>query len=170
VPDHVTAPTLLDLLTAGLHWLYNTEQPASAITSHHSIPIGALDNRRYAFGPASYRGHCVVVVDIIDHDFDHEQMRPRNVLRPGELADLAGSLTALGADVGDTWNGHPGTTGSIGLRRPAHPSLTAAVDLYSAGCPDHRSVLCHDCTWYGPGNAVLVQPRAVLAELVAASA
>ncbi|MER7707174.1 hypothetical protein ABTX81_30275 [Kitasatospora sp. NPDC097605] len=148
------------LLTAGLAWLYDTEQPDGAILQHHGAHLGTHGNRRYSVTPTGAVDLPVLVVDIADPDFDFQRQAPRNVLAPGELAVLAAALTRLGAEVRTTWNG-TGITGSVGLRRPAHPTLVAAVDRYRARCPTHHSVFCgreQACTWYATGNALITRP------------
>ncbi|MFJ2780216.1 hypothetical protein [Kitasatospora sp. NPDC087315] len=149
------------ILIAGLAWLYDTEQPDGAILQHHGTTLGTHDNRHYTVTPTGAMNLPVFVVDIVDMDFDFERSEPgpRNVLAAGELAALADTLAAFGAEVRTTWNG-TGVTGSIGLRRPAHPTLTAAVDRYHARCPTHHNVFCSDqgCTWYTDGHVLINHP------------
>ncbi|MFC8862686.1 hypothetical protein [[Kitasatospora] papulosa] len=153
------------VLTAGLRWLYETEQPADAWDQHHgvSLPLPA-DNRTYSFCPAGYRSLTVVVVNVAKVDWidngPNDLKTPANPLKVDELDSLADDLRAHGFEVNDMWNGHPGITGSVGLARPAHPSLLAAVDRYRAGCLAHpqRSVFC-DCDAWRAGFNRIVRPE-----------
>lgn len=157
-------PANLAILTAGLAWLYDTEQPDGANLQHHGVRLAGEDNRSFSFVPmgTGYRAP-VVVVDVIKVEWidngPNQHKTPANPLLPDELAELSATLTALGADVDHTWNGHPQITGSVGLKGPAHPSLLAAVANYRAGCQEHpvESVFC-DCGWARVGRALVVPP------------
>jgi hypothetical protein len=144
-------------VAAGLAWLFDTAQPAGAIVTHHGATLVAGD-RRYCFVPRGYAGHAVVVVEVAKLNFDGRLRRHTAVLEPDELAVLDGLLTEMGHEVVDTWNGHPGITGSVALARPVEPSLLAAVDRYRAGCPDHGGSVFCACGWYAAGNRLLVHP------------
>lgn len=160
-----TVTTLDTVLTAGLRWLYDTEQPDTAWQGHHGLllPLPAA-NRLYAFAPANDWKDPVVVVDVAKIEWidngPNELATPANPLETGELDALADQLRTLGVEVASTWNGHPLTSGSIGLARPAHPSLVAAVDRYRAGCLAHpqRSVFC-DCDDWRAGFTRIVRPE-----------
>ncbi|MEU8829399.1 hypothetical protein [Streptomyces sp900116325] len=160
----MTEQTAFDtVLTAGLSWLYGTEQPDNA-WQHHGLllPVPAT-NRLYSFIPANDWKCPVVAVDVAKIEWidngPNELKTPANPLEPGELEALAAELRTLGFKVTSAWNGHPQTTGSVGLARPAHPSLVAAVDRYRAGCLVHpgRSVFC-DCDAWREGFSRIVQP------------
>ncbi|MDX3358046.1 hypothetical protein PV703_33125, partial [Streptomyces sp. ME01-24h] len=149
----MTTPTtdLKTVLDTGLHWLYETEQPGNAHQQHHGIVLGLPEeNRRYGFCPVGARRLPVVSVNVARVDWidngPNDAKTPGNPLGPGELEALAAELEQRGFPIDDTWNGHPGITGSVGIGRPAHPTLVAAVDRYLAGCLLHprRSVFC-DC-------------------------
>ncbi|MFD5221432.1 hypothetical protein ACFWMH_27705 [Streptomyces tendae] len=153
--------TLSRILDAGLEWLYETVQPDDAHQQHHGIILRLPDaNRWYGFSPAGVRNRPVVSVDVTkkEYRFDSDgDSIPANPLEPGELEALADELRRRGFDVDGTWNGHPGTTGSVGLARPAHPSLVAAVDRYRRGCTVHpqRGVFC-DCEhWIAEGRRIV---------------
>jgi hypothetical protein len=60
---------------------------------------------------------------------------PKNPLELGELDALAAELTDRGLTVRETWNGHPGISGSVGLDDEAHPTLRAAVETYPRAAP-----------------------------------
>ncbi|MFF7067339.1 hypothetical protein [Streptomyces pseudovenezuelae] len=157
--------TLATILDTGLGWLYDTVQPDDAHASHHGIVLHLPDaNRCYGFCPSGYRSRTVVIVDVarvewIDNGPNALQT-PANPIEKGELDALAEELRSRGYDVGDTWNGHPGVTGSVGLVRPAHPSLVAAVDRYRRGCTAHpnRSVFC-DCDHWRAEGARIIRPQ-----------
>lgn len=154
----VTRETALD---AGLHWLYETAQPDDAHAQHHGDTIGLpAANRYYGFCPSGAEGLPVVVVNVAKPELRPYEP-PLNPLAPDELSDLARELEARGFAVRTTWNGHPAITGSVGLVRPAHPTLLAAVDRYRAGCLDHpkRSVFC-DCEAWRAGFRRVVPLRA----------
>jgi hypothetical protein len=164
--EDASGPAEQDLLRApriGLRWLYEVEQPEGALLQHHGVSLAAPEaNRRLSFVPAGFGGGVVAAVDVALIGW--KQLRKykvaTNPLEPGELADLSAMLNALGAEVVRTWNGHPGTTGSLALHQPAHPSLRAAVDRYRAGCPDHpaKHVFC-ECGWYQAGRRLLIEPE-----------
>lgn len=142
-------PGLADILTTGLHWLYETEQPDDAHQQHHGITLGLpAANRYYGFCPTGAAGLPVVSVNVAKPVL-RDYAPPANPIEPGELSALGDELRACGYAVRDTWNGHPAITGSVGLVRPAHPTLLAAVERYRRGCPDHpdRSVFCSCDAW-----------------------
>ena len=152
-------PSLDSVLTTGLNWLYDTVQPDDAHTSHHGIVLGLLAaNRIYGFCPTGAKNLPVVVVDVAKPEH-RDYLPPANPLAPDELSDLAQELERRGFTVRTTWNGHPGITGSVGLTRPAHPTLVAAVQRYHRGCTVHpkRSVFC-DCEAWRAGFARVVRP------------
>lgn len=158
----MTRPHKHAVLAGGLRWLYATEQPDQAILSHHGISIHARDGRTYQFVPEGAECAPVVVVKVTEPEWDGPDPLPlRNPLAPGELEALAGLLAASGYPVRDTWNGHPAATGSVGLRRTAHPLLLAAVGRYREGCPHHAGPLCswHGCHWYRDGSDLVIRPR-----------
>lgn len=155
---------LAEALTAGLHWLYETEQPTDAWMQHHGQQIPVIDNRFLAFIPTSDGGLPVIVIGVAMPTWKEGprgDMVPANPLTPIELPRLAAELERRGYAVRSTWNGFPGATGSVGLVRPAHPSQVAAVDRYRSGCLEHpaRSVFCECEAWRaGFGRAVAPLP------------
>jgi hypothetical protein len=155
---------LTRILDTGLEWLYETVQPADAHQQHHGIVLGLPEaNRIYGFCPSGYRSRTVVIVDVAKVEWidngPNDLQTPANPIEPGELDALVEELRRRGFDVNDTWNGHPGTTGSVGLARTAHPTLVAAVDRYRRGCTVHpqRSVFC-DCEHWTAGFRRIVRP------------
>lgn len=159
-PDHA-------VLAAGIEWLFRTVQPADAIDQHHGACYGQPDSTRYyGFCPQGALNLPVISVNARGWAWN-DGGELVGVLESGEMAATAGALTALGVVIRDQWNGDGGISGSFGLTEPAHPSLVAAVDLYQAGCPTHKTVFCgwqglteaeRACTWYGDGNRLIMQP------------
>ncbi|MEU1553979.1 hypothetical protein ABZ517_14840 [Streptomyces scabiei] len=156
--------TLATILDAGLGWLYDTGQPDDAHQQHHGLTLHLPEtNRWYGFCPSSAHRLPVVSVDVLKIEWidngPNDLKTPANPLGPDELTDLAAELRRRGFDVDGTWNGHPGTTGSVGLVREAHPTLVAAVQRYRSGCTVHpeRSVFC-DCDTWNAGFRRVVRP------------
>lgn len=150
-------------LAAGLTWLYDTDQPDGAILQHHGLSNGD-QHRGYRFIPQGYGARPVVVVDVIEQEWDGtgDSYRCLNSLGRGEAADLAALIDSFGVPVASRWNGAPGSvTASIGLELPARPSLVAAVSRYRAGCSIHDDVFCDrdGCTWYRDGRQRVVDLR-----------
>jgi hypothetical protein len=158
--------TLAAILDTGLNWLYDTVQPDNAHQQHHGITLGLPEaNRWYGFCPDGARHLPVVSVNVgkpewIDNGFNRP-MTLANPIDADELPRLAEELRRRGFEPHDTWNGHPGDTGSVGLVRPAHPTLVAAVQRYHRGCTVHpqRSVFC-DCEAWRAEGARIVRPAA----------
>lgn len=155
-------PSYNSVLFMGLKWLFHIEQPDGALISHHGVTLGADNNRRYSFTPYGYDNHPVVVASVADVKYiDRKEFREfTNPIAPDELDQLSADLTAMGFGVAKTWNGHPGITGSVGLKQTAHPTLLAAVGNYQAGCQQHpgKSVFC-DCGWRDAGDNLIITPR-----------
>ncbi|KUH38409.1 MULTISPECIES: hypothetical protein [Streptomyces] len=155
---------LARILDTGLGWLYDTVQPDDAHQQHHGIQLHLPEaNRWYGFCPSGAQHRPVVSVDVINVEWvdngPNTQQTPANPLEPGELPALVKELYRRGFESTGTWNGHPGVSGSVGLVRPAHPTLVAAVDRYRHGCPLHpnRSVFC-DCEQWTAGFGRVVRP------------
>lgn len=162
-PPQLAMTPFLPTITAGLRWVYETEQPGDAVLQHHGLSLPVVENRRFSFCPTGWAEHVVIVVSVAKVELGGPYEPPRNPLAPDELVAVTAALADLGADVVKTWNGHPSITGSLALTRPAHPSLVAAVKRYHAGCPQHRTVFCGSkvgCSWYRDGYARIVQPIA----------
>jgi hypothetical protein len=164
--DTTPQPARELVLAAGLRWLFDTEQPDTAILQHHGLRLAADGNRTFRFIPYGWNKHAIVVVDVtrVEQVSRGAWTEPANPLDPDELIRLSAELAGLDAEVIHTWNGHPGTSGSLALEEPAHPSLVAAVYRYLSGCPDHamkhamRGVFC-DCGWYQRGRTQVVLPQ-----------
>lgn len=155
---------LARILDTGLGWLFDTVQSDDAHAQHHGIVLGLPEaNRWYGFCPDGARHLPVVSVNVVKPEWiDNGFNRPStlaNPIGPAELPELAAELRRRGFESFGTWNGHPGDTGSVGLARPAHPTLVAAVDRYHRGCTVHpqRSVFC-DCEDWTAGFRRIVRP------------
>lgn len=160
-----TVEAHLPVVRSGLRWVYETEQPDSAVLQHHGEGLPSVANRNVSFCPVGWARHVVVVLAVSKVEYGPGPgCRPENPLARGELEAFAGLLRQLGQRVVKTWNGHPWVSGSVALGRPAHPSLVAAVQRYHAGCPRHGGVFCR-CGWYGDGNSDLVGVRTIHAGL-----
>ncbi|MFC9285660.1 hypothetical protein [Streptomyces sp. NPDC057052] len=159
-----TRPALDEILDTGLAWLYDTVQPDDAHQQHHGLTLHLPEaNRWYGFCPSGAQHRPVVSVDVINVEWidngPNSLQTPANPLEPGELPALVRELYRRGFESTGTWNGHPGVSGSVGLVRPAHPTLVAAVDRYRRGCTVHpeRSVFC-DCEAWTAGFRRVAEP------------
>jgi hypothetical protein len=168
-----TGQQLDEILDTGLGWLFDTVQLDDAHTSHHGIVIADPEaNRIYGFCPSGAQQRPVVIVDVVKVDWidngPNRLQTPANPLEPGELTVLVKELHQRGFESSGTWNGYPGITGSVGLVRPAHPTLVAAVDRYRRGCTVHpeRSVFC-DCEHWRAEGARIIRPARPAAAVAA---
>jgi hypothetical protein len=163
-----TDPVDQAVLAAGLAWLYDTVQPDGAILQHHGLGIADPAHNRYLnFVPTGGSSSRSAVVT--DNVRRRVLVGPptawllANPIEPDEPDRLSAMLAGLGLVVTDVWNGYPSDTVGVALDRPAHPTLTAAVDRYHRGCPRHGgSVFCsrEGCIWYADGFALVVPPIA----------
>ncbi|NML55314.1 hypothetical protein HHL19_16195 [Streptomyces sp. R302] len=148
-------------LAAGLRWLFDTEQPDTAIVTHLGMSIPGAGNRWYGLCPSGADGQVVISTNVARVTWARADgdTYAANPIAYGEVAWLKGFLGHLGHTVTATWNGYPGTSGSLALAEAPHPSLTAAVDRYRAGCPAHPTagVFC-DCEAWKQGIAAAVRP------------
>jgi hypothetical protein len=151
------------ILRAGLAWLFDTDQPDGAIIQHHGCTSPEVDNRWYRFCPVGHAAATVVIVEVAHYKWRAD--RPEPAIEPDEMGKLVAAIEALNVRVASTWNGAGLTSGSVGLVRPAGPSLAAAVKRYHAGClkhplpGGHGNVFSHDgCAWYEDGRKLLVEP------------
>ncbi|MEU9405556.1 hypothetical protein AB0E08_07615 [Streptomyces sp. NPDC048281] len=159
-------------LAAGLTWLFETEQPKGAMSSHLGESVRDQDgNRLYRFVPrGSGSGRVpVVVVNVLNKKYGDRSQHSEliNGLEADEMDAVAADLEALGYTVIDRWNGAPGgESGSLALEGTAHPSLLAAVNLRGDGCTnngdEHQtgSVFC-GCGWAVTGRQLLIRPEAL---------
>lgn len=155
--------TRMNILAAGIRWLYGTEQPDGSIQQHLGISIPDVPaNRLYAFCPSGAYARPVVVTQVARPVYAHGEIV--NGIELHELDEIRADLAVLDVEVSHTWNGHPGISGSLGLTVSAHPSLLAAVARYRAGCPNHPGkILCSwdGCPWFGTGDALIVRPTLI---------
>lgn len=157
------AQTVADAVHDGLTWLYNTPQPSGAILQHHGARIRIpTANRDLSLIPLIPGDHAVLVLEVSNLERTQpEQRHHTNPLALDEMEELRALLAINNHIVVDQWNGHPGTSGSLALKEPAHPTLQRAVREYLAGCPIHHTVFCghdNDCPWYRTGNALINWP------------
>ncbi|MHA4776037.1 hypothetical protein L1085_016195 [Streptomyces sp. MSC1_001] len=162
MPDRIPISAAL---TAGLHWLYETEQPDDAWMQHHGQQIRITGNRYLTFTPTGADNLPVIAINVSRPKWTKDPrgyLVPGNPIAPDELPRLAAELEHRGFTVRSTWNGFPADTGSVGLARPAHPSQVAAVERYRAGCQAHpaRSVFCECDAWHA-GFVRAVRPVAL---------
>lgn len=157
MPATLACNGFLAALGAGLRWLYSTEQPANALVERGGVRIATAE-RIVRFLPVGIDGDPLIIVDAAGGPAS-------GVLPEAELPSLAGRLGALGVAT-QLWHYH-GTTGTIVLASPAHPTLRAAVDRFSRGCPWHHSQVCdapvsaggQGCTWHLDGHKAAVWPH-----------
>lgn len=135
-PLDVTAN--LPALLLGLRWLYDTEQPATAVQNPHGQHLHTPAGRTLTFIPAGTAGHALLVITA-DTDNTPDGQPSANSLSPGEVAAFADLLEDLGEPVLSTYNGYPGATAALALSRPAHPTLLAAVTRFTDQPHPHRT-------------------------------
>lgn len=132
-------------LIVGLRWLYDTEQPATAVVDHRGRRLRSAGDRTVRFTPVGWQGRAMVL--LIPTADAHGSRRP---VSAGELDAFAETLRDLGEEVVATWTGQ--SRGLAALARPAHPSLRAAVRRYEAGCPEHDADPVCACGWLATGR------------------
>lgn len=154
----------LPVLLLGLRWLYDTDQPASAIAGHDGQAMVSAGGRILRFIPRGRVGFATIRIEIAAPTTDTQP------LSTGEIAAFADLLDDLGVAVEHTWIEHPGTSGYLALRRPANPSLCEAVARHQRGCPVHRHQHRHNCLWYTAGTAALVGLPQLQQHVLAAAA
>lgn len=151
-------------LTAGLDWLYHTEQPAHALVERCGVRI-TTSTRRLRFLPMGLDGAPVIVVELEPARMHiREAHRAACTLSENELSALADTLADRGL--------HPGHChlhddhGAVAMQDLAHPSLRAAVARYSCGCPWHHTLVCdapisaggQACPWHTDGHNAAIWP------------
>jgi hypothetical protein len=156
--EHVKA-----IVEAGLNWLYTTEQPDQAITSHHGITSPAVSNtRRYTFVPEGWASYPVLVYNVAKPEYSKGGTLLNPVGGDLEREFLIKVINDLGRQTAGHWNGNANCeTGSISLADRAHSSLLAVVGRYrtfSRDCPECGGVLCRVHGWYAEGARHLVTP------------
>ena len=162
-------------LSAGLRWLYLTEQSDDALVEHVGARIAAV-GRHLGFRPTAADGHPLIVVDAdLPRWATTTTHRPANPLTDDELATIADELTDVGVHPGE-WHCHT-ITSTIVLGTPAHHSLRAAVARYANGCPYHHDLVCdapikdggQACPWHTRGHQAAIWPTLTDADLAAAA-
>jgi len=145
-------------LSAGLRWLYATVQADNALVDPRGAAL-TVSRRWVRFVPVSLTGTPLIVVDTDIARLPAGLVSPvLNTLPVDELPCLAGELAVFGIGAGQ-YRYH-GLTGTIVLDRPAHPSLRAAVERATCGCPQRRSGVCGPpigggglrCAWRAKGR------------------
>lgn len=150
-------------LKTGIAWLAETQQPPGSLPSH--LGECFFGHRKIGFSPGGRatigRKGIVVVVQII-HPVWSLLATLENPFAPGEVDAYANTISSLGHQIVDRWNGTPNSESAcFRIDLQAHPSYVAGVDLYHAGCPKHRTKYCaHNggCTWWHEGYAKVIKP------------
>lgn len=159
-------PEMAEVLRAGTYWLYQQAQPKDAAVSHHGVQMDT-EHRRVSFVPRGHHRAPVIVVNVKNQRWTRGswagESELENPLAAGEITALYDWVRdVLGLPVTGTWGGQY-ESGSIGLARPAHPTLLDALARYRAGCPRtdeghrHGDVFCR-CGWYLPMYEKLIKP------------
>ena len=160
-----TRTNLIDALDAGLCWLYSTVQPNNALVERGGVRM-TTGERILRFLPVGVDGDPLIIVDAQIPRWSRATTGPTpGSLPEAELRSLAEQLAELGVPA-HSWQYHS-TTGTVALAAPAHPSLRAAVDRFSQGCPWHHSHVCdapisaggHGCTWHAQGHDAAIWPQ-----------
>lgn len=161
--DQPTLTEMRKIMRAILVWLYQVEQPAGAMLSHHGASFTATKHRRITLLARVSDGHPSVHIEA------KQAVRVgtygvRNPLGPDELDQWKQVAAEFGFTPHTSWNGHPTAGGSFCLHEPPHPSLLAALELHAQGCtnPEHidsgkGGALC-PCGWWRPGAVLLKNP------------
>lgn len=155
------------VLQAGLRWLYQTTQPATAIINPRSAWTAIGPRSVLRFVPSGWADRPCIIVEHLDH----AAARASGALLAapvtfGEVTDLARKLRALGAPVTETHCTGTAVVATIELAQPAEPTLHDAALRYLAGCRVHQSRRCdrprehggHSCSWYRVGHRDVVEP------------
>lgn len=147
-PPSLDVTASLPALLLGLRWLYDTEQPATAVQNPHGQHLHTPAGRTLTFIPAGTAGHALLVITADTTENTPDGQPSVNSLSPGEVAAFADLLEDLGEPVLSTYNGYPGTTAALALSRPAHPTLLAAVTRFTDRPHPHRPDDACQCPWY----------------------
>lgn len=162
-------------LSAGLRWLYLTEQSDDALVEHRGARLAAV-GRKLRFLPTAADGNPLIVVDAdIPRWTAPTADRPPAPLTNDELATITDELADIGVHPGE-WHCYT-ITSTIVLGTPAHPSLRAAVARYANGCPYHHDLVCdapikdggQACPWHTQGHQAAIWPTLTDADLAAAA-
>ncbi|MUL48469.1 hypothetical protein FZI85_27370 [Mycobacterium sp. CBMA293] len=140
----------LPVLLLGLRWLFDTEQPDTAIVAHDGQAVVSAGGRTLRFIPRGRVGSATICVEVTSRGTDHKPVTA------DELDAFAALLADIDVRVQHTWVEYPGDRGCLALLRPAHASLCEATARYDRGCPRHRHPHWCVCGWYADGAAALI--------------
>lgn len=151
---------LTPALVSGLRWLFDVEQPATALVRAEGIALPPLVGRRLIFVPGSDRDAAAVIVQALATPTTAEMLGDDEI---SALAAAAERLTGAAVTVHrPTETVH---AARIQLSRLAHRSLRAALTRFRAGCPVHHQPACGHtrgpeapCQWYARGAKALIGP------------
>jgi hypothetical protein len=147
-PPSLDVTANLPALLLGLRWLYDTEQPATAVQNPRGQHLHTPAGRTLTFIPAGTARHALLVITADTTENTLIGQPSDNSLSPGELTAFADLLEDLGEPVLSTYNGYPGTTAALALIRPAHSTLLAAVARFTDRPHPHRPDEACQCPWY----------------------
>lgn len=160
----LSAPTFSAALEAGVRWLYATEQPHDALVERCGVRMTTTE-RIVRFLPVGVDGKPLIILDARSPRWTPVgRGHVTGILPECELGSLATQLRELDVEP-NHWHYHT-TTGTIVLSVLAHPSLRAAIERFSTGCPWHHSQVCDapisagglGCTWHTDGHNAAVWP------------
>lgn len=154
----------LPALLLGLRWLYDTEQPASAIARSDGQALPSVGGRTLRFIPRAHPGGTVVR---IEHT---RRTTGPQALPATELDAFANVLDDLDVRVARRWIEYPGASGCFALHAPAHPTLCAAVARYERGCAEHHPRDVCACTEIDQGHANFIDLAQLQHHAIAAGA
>lgn len=151
---------LTPALVSGLRWLFDVEQPATALVRAEGIALPPLLGRRLIFVPGSDRDAAAVIVQTVATPPTAELLGDDEI---SALAAEAEHLTSAAVAVQRPTEASHAVR--IQLSRLAHRSLRAAVARFRAGCPIHHQPACGHtrgpeapCQWYARGAQALIGP------------
>lgn len=154
----------LPVLLLGLRWLYDTEQPPTAIAHTGSQALPSAGGHTLRFIP---RGHPGGTVIRIEHT--HPTTAP-SPLAPAERDAFVSLLDDLDIDLARSWTEYPGASGCFALHAPAHPTLCAAMARHERGCADHHAREMCTCTDIAAGHASFIDLAQLQHQALAAGA
>lgn len=151
---------LTPALVSGLRWLFDVEQPATALVRAEGIALPPLLGRRLIFVPGSDRDAAAVIMQTVATPPTAELLGDEEI---SALAAAAEHLTGAAVAVQRTTEASHAVR--IQLSRLAHRSLRAALARFRAGCPVHHQPACGHtrgpeapCQWYARGAKALIGP------------
>lgn len=155
------------VLRAGLHWLYQTVQPATAIINPRSAWVLVGPRTVLRFVPSGWADRAGIIVEHLDQAATRAagaELAVPVTLR--EVTDLTTRLRSLNVAVAETRCTGTAVVATIELAAAAEPTLHAAALRYLAGCPVHQSRRCdrsaehggRGCSWYPAGHRGAIEP------------